>query len=80
MIKIISKKKYNKMLDEIQELKELRGAHQNLHFMYKGLFNKSQYENNSLKEKVKELEAKLNKAEHDRNVALKKLSKMEKKS
>lgn len=77
MIKIITKKKYKKMC---QELEELRGAHLNLHNLQKGLYNKYQTEVNSLKDKVNELEKKLRKTENERNAALNKLGKKAKKA
>ena len=72
LFKIISKKKYDKMH---QELEELRGAHMNLHSLHKELYSKYQAEVGSLNDKVSELEKKLRRAENERNAALKKLGK-----
>ena len=88
MIKIITKKKYLRMLAQIEdlsnELEMLRGAHQNLHQLRKGQWNKFTYEDSELKKKIESLELanenltkRLNKAEHDKNVALKRLKKYE---
>lgn len=84
MIKIITTKKLNQMLDRekylVDKLEELRAAHENLHRLYKGLHAKYCLEMGESTAKVEELEKKLRKAEHDLNVALKKLGKKEKKA
>lgn len=81
MWKIITKKKYNEM---VKEMEELRGAHLHLHELHKGLYNKSLTEKGDLEagikerdEKIAQLETALRKAEHERNEAFKKLRKYE---
>ena len=81
MWKIITKKKYNEM---VKEMEELRGAHLHLHELHKGLYNKSLTEKGDLEagikerdEKIAQLETALRKAEHERNEACKKLRKYE---
>ena len=82
-IKIIRTKTWN----ELQaELKELRGAHLNLHELQKGLYQKYLTEKNELSDTLKqreveieELQKKLRKAEHEKAEAFKKLRKYEKK-
>ena len=69
MFKIITTKNYNKLLDEIQALKERHGAHRNMHNLYKQLFNKSQVVNCYLNKRVEELEAKLLKIDGEMNLA-----------
>jgi hypothetical protein len=80
-IKIITTKKYNEM---VKEMEELRGAHLHLHELHKGLYNKSLTEKGDLEagikerdEKIAQLETALRKAEHERNEAFKKLRKYE---
>jgi septal ring factor EnvC (AmiA/AmiB activator) len=82
-IKIITTKKYNEM---VKEMEELRGAHLHLHELHKGLYNKSLTEKGDLEadikereEKIAKLEKALRKTEHERNEALKKLKMYEKK-
>lgn len=78
-IKIIRTKTWN----ELQaELKELRGAHLNLHELQKGLYQKYLTEKNELSDTLKqrdqeieELKKKLRKVEHECNEAVKKLKK-----
>ena len=81
MWKIITKKKYNEM---VKEMEELRGAHLHLHELHKGLYNKGLTEKGDLEagikerdEKIAQLETALRKAEHERNEAFKKLRKYE---
>lgn len=78
-IKIITTKKRNEMLAELQDL---RGAYKNLHELHTGLYKKYLKEVNSmddaLKEREKEigeLQKKLRKAEHDKADCFKKLKK-----
>ena len=74
MIKIITTKKWKAKQEEIYKLKlELL----NLHQLHKGDFNRHKYEYAELEDKVKDLEAKLRKAEHDKNTALAKLRRKE---
>ena len=80
-IKIITTKKYNEM---VKEMEELRGAHLHLHELHKGLYNKRLTEKGELEagikerdEKIAQLETALRKAEHERNEAFKKLRKYE---
>jgi len=77
MIKIITRKKWNQMLDRekglVDNLKELSAAHENLHRLHKGLYQKYEYEKGELTAKIDELEKRLRKSEHERNSALKKL-------
>jgi hypothetical protein len=81
MWKIITRKKWNEM---VKEMEELRGAHLHLHELHKGLYNKSLTEKGDLEagikerdEKIAQLETALRKAEHERNEAFKKLRKYE---
>lgn len=85
-IKIITTKKYNEMVKELKEMEELRGAHLHLHELHKGLYNKSLTEKGDLEagikerdEKIAQLETALRKAEHERNEAVSKLKRYEKK-
>lgn len=80
-IKIITTKKYNEM---VKEMEELRGAHLHLHELQKGLYQKYLTETNELRDAlvqreqdIEELNKKLRKVEHDRNEAVKKLKKYE---
>ena len=82
MIKIISSRKYRQMVKDLKEFKELQGAHLNLHELYKGVINKSQYEKGQLgdtlaerEKEIKELKKSLRKAEHERNELRKKVKK-----
>lgn len=86
-IKIITTKKYNRMVKELETLRkeheELRGAHLHLHELHKGLYNKSLTEKGDMEadikerdEKIAKLEKALRKAEHERNEAVKKLKRM----
>lgn len=84
MIKIISKKKYRRMVKDLTQYEELKGAHLNLHELYKGVVNKSIYEKGlfeeTLKEREEEIESlkkKLRKAEHEKSETIKKLLKYE---
>ena len=84
MIKIITTKKWNQMLDRekylVDKLEELRAAHENLHRLYKGLHSKYSLEMGESTAKVEELEKKLRKTENERNAALNKLGKKAKKA
>ena len=82
MFKIIRTKTWKRMLDEHQELEELRGAHIHLHELYKGVNNKAEYEKGQLEDalkdreaEIKDLKKKLRKAEHEKSEAFKKLKK-----
>lgn len=88
MIKIITTKKWKKMLTDLEEanrnLEEVRSATIGLHELMKGQYNKYGYEISQKEDTIKELEAKvkdlekrLNKSEHERN-ELRKKSKKEK--
>ena len=79
-IKIITTKKYNEM---VKELEDLRQAHFHLHELHKGLYNKSLTEKGELETAISErdgeiedLKKKLRKAEHERNEAVKRLKRM----
>lgn len=80
-IKIITTKKYDEM---VKELEDLRKAHFHLHELHKGLYNKSLTEKGDLEadikerdEKIAKLEKALRKTEHERNEAFSKLRKYE---
>ena len=80
-IKIITTKKYDEM---VKELEDLRVAHFHLHQLHNGLYNKSLTEKGDLEadikerdEKIAQLETALRKAEHERNEAFSKLRKYE---
>lgn len=86
-IKIITTKKYDEMVKELESLRRdnesLRGAHLNLHELHKGLYNKSLTEKGELETAISErdgeiedLKKKLRKAEHERNEAVKRLKRM----
>lgn len=86
-IKIITTKKYNGMVKELESLRRdnesLRGAHLHLHELHKGLYNKSLTEKGDLETalserdaRIAELEKKLRKVEHERNEAVKRLKRM----
>ena len=84
MIKIITTKKYKKMLAEIEDL---RGSLLNMQNLHKGHFNKYQYDRGQMADEIKklesaieELEKKLRKSEHQKAEALKKLRKYENES
>lgn len=79
MIKIITTKKWNRML---KDLDDVRSANVALHELMKGQYNKYSFElgkkDDAIKEledKVKDLEAKLRKAEHNNNELTKKVKK-----
>ena len=79
MIKIITTKKWKQML---ADLKEIRGANVALHELMKGQYNKYNLDLgqkddtiNKLEAKVKDLEKRLNKSEHERNELRKKVQK-----
>lgn len=86
-IKIITTKKYNEMVKELdalrKQIEDLRGAHLNLHELHKGLYNKGLTEKSELETAISErdreiakLEKALRKAEHERNEAVKILKRM----
>ncbi len=88
MIKIITTKKWNQMLADLEEanknLLDVRSAVTGLHELMKGQYNKYSLELgqkddtiNKLEAKVNDLEAKLRKAEHKNNELTKKISKYE---
>lgn len=81
MIKIITTKRYNEMLAQIESL---QGSLLNMQELHKGLWNKYKYECGQMEEKMKKmeqnidtLEKKLRKAEHGKAEAEKKLKKLQ---
>ena len=88
MIKIITTKKWKQMLADLKEanknLLDVRSAVTGLHELMKGQYNKYSLELGKkddtikeLKDAVKDLEAKLRKAEHKNNELTKKVKKYE---
>ena len=86
MIKIITTKKWNQMLADLEEanknLLDVRSAVTGLHELMKGQYNKynldlgQKYDTiNKLEAKVKDLEKRLYKSEHERNELRKKIQK-----
>lgn len=86
MIKIITTKKWKQMIADLEEtnknLEEVRSAITGLHELMKGQYNKYSYDINQkddtinkLEAKVKDLEKRLNKSEHERNELRKKVQK-----
>ena len=78
-IKIMTTKKYDEM---VKELEDLRKAHFHLHELHKGLYNKGLTEKSELEtaiserdREIEDLKKKLRKAEHDKSEAFKKLKK-----
>ena len=89
MITIITTKRLRQMKEDIKELREalakVRGSLLAMQELLHGNYNKYQYEKRQLEDKVanievinRDLQAKLHKADHERNEALKKLRRYEK--
>lgn len=78
-IKIISKRKYRKMLEEIesqrQSLQNLMSQHQNLHTLHQGLWKRFKNETDTRDKRIESLELALRREEHAHAEALKKLKK-----
>lgn len=81
MIKIVTKKKWNGMMEReahlVEELDKLMAAHSNLHKLYKGQVSKYNFEMAEKNREIEELQSKLRKCEHDKATAYKKLKKYE---
>lgn len=74
MIRIVTNKRWKQML---KDLDDVRGANVALHELMKGQYNKYSFELGKKEDTIKDLEAKLRKAEHRNNELTKKVRKYE---